>query len=354
MLTTDLVFPFGQAQRGQALVDSWQDAAIQVLALGDGSQRTPRAAFARKLKDFITTDAEKVTQKPLIIFTATNADTGGAEVLTNAPWRMLGSDRQKISIGVAALHSARFPLISPAGKMLAVDGKHWIRLVDGGYYDNSGAWALLDVLRSMPPSHKPRKPLTVVRISGNAESDDRCQAWNDALVAADIVPWQFYWMSTSLSDKEKASLIVKERQARERRAREEEQKRSRRKAAGLEAPDAPPLQAGAWSAGSAFWAARIARAEDSARAISPDKDKELIGEVANPIRLDYTPEFLPNCDLKNKKKIDECLERNSRGCFHEKFARRAPLGWYVSWGAAGGMEPSVMLGALDLLRRMEL
>jgi hypothetical protein len=47
-------------------------------------------------------------------------------------------------VGEAVLHSARFPIISPAGAFPPTDDDNPHRLVDGGYADNSGGQTLLD------------------------------------------------------------------------------------------------------------------------------------------------------------------------------------------------------------------
>ena len=53
--------------------------------------------------------------------------------------------KQGVSVGQAVLHSARFPVVSPAGEMqLSRAGQ---RLIDGGYADNSGAGTLADQVR---------------------------------------------------------------------------------------------------------------------------------------------------------------------------------------------------------------
>ena len=44
-----------------------------------------------------------------------------------------------VRLSTAALNSARFPLISPAGTLHAKDGHILDRIVDGGYFENYGA-----------------------------------------------------------------------------------------------------------------------------------------------------------------------------------------------------------------------
>ncbi|OAI28728.1 hypothetical protein A1351_11580 [Methylosinus sp. R-45379] len=59
-------------------------------------------------------------------------------------------DGPDILLSTAALLSARFPVISPAGTLRAKgDGSHGDRVVDGGYFDNAGLASALDVARAL-------------------------------------------------------------------------------------------------------------------------------------------------------------------------------------------------------------
>jgi len=59
-------------------------------------------------------------------------------------------DGPDILLSTAALLSARFPIISPAGTLRAKgDATHGDRIVDGGYFDNAGLASALDVARAL-------------------------------------------------------------------------------------------------------------------------------------------------------------------------------------------------------------
>lgn len=59
-------------------------------------------------------------------------------------------DGPDILLSTAALLSARFPIISPAGALRAKDdATHGDRVVDGGYFDNAGLASALDVARAL-------------------------------------------------------------------------------------------------------------------------------------------------------------------------------------------------------------
>ena len=54
-----------------------------------------------------------------------------------------------ISLAQAVSLSARFPLISPHANILAADGRLIDRIVDGGYFDNSGMLTALELMRAI-------------------------------------------------------------------------------------------------------------------------------------------------------------------------------------------------------------
>lgn len=66
------------------------------------------------------------------------------------------SAQQDLRMSTAALLSARFAFVSPSGRIAAdesapVEGDARTYVVDGGYFDNSGALALLDLWRTLEP-----------------------------------------------------------------------------------------------------------------------------------------------------------------------------------------------------------
>lgn len=90
-------------------------------------------------------------------FNAADVDTGLITSFSNVdeaskPKKVAGVETPPpITVGQPMLHSARFPLVSPAGAFMSDDNfEH--RLVDGGYIDNSGA----DTLRRTIPQKKAR------------------------------------------------------------------------------------------------------------------------------------------------------------------------------------------------------
>lgn len=62
----------------------------------------------------------------------------------------LCSDKD-VRLSTAALLSARFPFVSPSGRVQICGTEHAVFVVDGGYYDNTGASALLELWETLRP-----------------------------------------------------------------------------------------------------------------------------------------------------------------------------------------------------------
>lgn len=315
MLTSDFLWPWSDSKRGQALLDSWQTAAHDVLLVLNGSGWGQRPAFAMPLKDVNA----GLNRPPLLMFTATDADSGNRIVFSNSKLAS-SSEFENLPIGVAALHSARFPLISPAG--LVDVGKNSVRVVDGGYFDNSGAATLREVLIKAEAGNLLEGKATVVRIDGNAPDRDNpgCDTFLEQLASKGYYP------------------------------------------AGIEMPKPwttkPSLEFQGWSGTKAFMTARTALANETADALDESHLPSLVSATL-PLRLDYYAGFdqqcaqnLPSRTLLESSAPPECVARNISVCWNGVLARRAPLGWYLSNSAAGGIDLSAMDAAVRLVKQM--
>src|SRR4030095_3725701 len=60
-----------------------------------------------------------------------------------------------VSVATAVHNTARFPYISAAGRLRAKNGENLGHLVDGGYFENTGADTLIDLLRYLRQSASP-------------------------------------------------------------------------------------------------------------------------------------------------------------------------------------------------------
>jgi hypothetical protein len=160
-LSLDLV-PFTDPARGQAILDSWNDALADALKLArPGHDDDFDVPLAMKLADL----SGGISPKPLVFFNTTDADNGNIVWFSNgAPSSsFLDSSADGLMVGQAVLHSARFPIVTPAGEFM--QGKTTHRLVDGGYADNSGAQTLRDQLERV--NRRDWSKVALIDIDGN-------------------------------------------------------------------------------------------------------------------------------------------------------------------------------------------
>lgn len=172
--------------RGQALLDSWQSALTSALT-DDDTDTAPPPGLALPLHEL----TGGISHRVQVYFNATNADTGHIVWFTNTGGGMVGTDQKERSVlpatftvGEAVLHSARFPVVTPAGKYsiawTRMPGKDaeptTLRLVDGGYADNSGTTTLGRVARDLDAN-----PTSswLVNIDGNPPSQSACHKTNE-------------------------------------------------------------------------------------------------------------------------------------------------------------------------------
>jgi hypothetical protein len=148
-LTFDLV-PGMAPRRGQALLDSWQQAVDYALSRIEAPPDVvSKIGLARPLHEL----SGGLARPPVVYFNTADARSGMRVWLSNSGrWgdgRTGGVLSPTLQVGQAVLHSARFPLVSPAG-YLTLDAER--TLVDGGYADNSGAQSLISGARQQAPA----------------------------------------------------------------------------------------------------------------------------------------------------------------------------------------------------------
>lgn len=149
MLSADL-WPLNRPSRGQALLDSWESSLQAAIAGADTTLATPIELLNGGIPGGVD-----------VYFNSTDARGGKAVWFSNVESGTMQFDRHQkpvpatISIGEAVLHSARFPIVSPAGAFPAAAPSSALQqqalfatlnLVDGGYVDNSGADTLANHL----------------------------------------------------------------------------------------------------------------------------------------------------------------------------------------------------------------
>ncbi len=95
---------------------------------------------------------------PSLILTSTWVETGKRIAISNIRFPQADfpemvdyftNSPQPIRNSTAMHNSARFTFVSPAGTMKNDKGRVWGHLVDGGYHDNTGAMALLDLVQNL-------------------------------------------------------------------------------------------------------------------------------------------------------------------------------------------------------------
>lgn len=98
------------------------------------------------------------SQRPIVVLNATDIESGGRLAFANArleshidAFSRLGPVAEGMKVSEVVHHSARFPLISPPGRLVeraSTDKQSRIRrhgIVDGGYFENSGTNELFDI-----------------------------------------------------------------------------------------------------------------------------------------------------------------------------------------------------------------
>ncbi len=309
-LTRDLLLPTGTAQRGQYLVDSWQGAAVAVLGAVYPDQ-SDWSAFAGPLRDLTA----ELQVPPVFAFNATEVDSGDALTMWSGPGHM--DQPAELSVGVAALNSARFPIISPSATYMRSTTA--VRVVDGGFFDNSGAIVLSTAMHAMDVGI----PMNAryIRINGSAPVDDgRCEQFQ------------------SLLNKNPMGQIQVTSPA---------------------AEGEPPTFRSGWTAALAIDNVRTRHGEAAAAALASAETAQYKG-VPLQLRLDLMRNFVGNCeatassDAETNTTRANCINANLQICAIQVDARELPLGWYLSTnsgfmiGRIAGGEVVRLLSARDI------
>lgn len=133
--------------RSRAIETSWQRAF---------------AGCGARMAEPLTALVARNPSMPSLLLNTTIVESGGRAVQANVTSESLFIDAVELmaprySVAAQPLsgqihNSARFPVVSPAGTVSILDGEEWkkaFRIVDGGYFDNSGATTAFDVIRGV-------------------------------------------------------------------------------------------------------------------------------------------------------------------------------------------------------------
>ena len=188
MLFPDLVqrflpVPVAFADRARAIELSMESAAAD--ANGVNSDR-----FARRFVE-LWPEADRY-RIPVLLLNTTVVETGQRAIVSNLQIDntfidtedLLGAGKQTgdMPLSTAAHLSARFTYVSPAGTIRTPEGKSWGHIVDGGYFENSGAATAAELMQRMRSvadavgKEKSRKvPLMLILIRNDPQATDVCQ-----------------------------------------------------------------------------------------------------------------------------------------------------------------------------------
>ncbi len=175
--------------RAKAIERSWQ-------AAWDDCEAGER--FTEPLQNLWT--GHHPFETPLLFLNSTVVETGQRMIAAPVPIRpeifsdALDSRKaigESVPLATAVHNSARFTYISPAGliKRQNVPHEQWLHLVDGGYFENSGAVTLaevLDVLLEVAEERHFEITPVVIHISNDPETSDPEQFDDPYRLAAQI------------------------------------------------------------------------------------------------------------------------------------------------------------------------
>jgi len=181
-------FDYLAEDRGSILAKAWSRAWDDVFARDKGRFDQPFLdVFAAFAKD---------NARPAVFLNATAVESGRRVIASNVqvripdavdlfrPVRQMALRTNGLPLREAVLNSARFTYVSPAGTVhgcakpkpdgtCSVHPKPWDRLVDGGYFENSGVATLSDVIRALK-SDGVKNRLYVIVIDNSNESELAC------------------------------------------------------------------------------------------------------------------------------------------------------------------------------------
>jgi hypothetical protein len=152
-----LPFPVPIFDRSRALEGSFADGYRRVLAKGTFAAATFDAPFSSAWPRCAASPCEEapVFALPALLLNGTHVKTGRRMLHAPLVWTqkelpevidlatLLQAD---VRLSTAAHDSARFAYVSPAGRLLSASGQDHDHVVDGGYFENSGAATLQDIL----------------------------------------------------------------------------------------------------------------------------------------------------------------------------------------------------------------
>jgi len=195
-------YTYLEDDRGSTLARSWARAWDDVFPKAQGSFDR---AFLQQFAALAPGDSA-MPVRPAVFLNATSVESGRRAVAMNVRARVSGAidvfrpvsgvnlKTQGLTVREAVLNSARFTYVSPAGTVIGcrkdADGKCpefiWGRVVDGGYFENSGIATLMDLVDAMKPQDGASAPglrrnqIQVIVIDNAADNEPVCRRRGEA------------------------------------------------------------------------------------------------------------------------------------------------------------------------------
>lgn len=195
-------YTYLEDDRGSTLARSWARAWDDVFPKAQGSFDR---AFLQQFAALAPGDSA-MPVRPAVFLNATSVESGRRAVAMNVRARVSGTidlfrpvsgvnlKTHGLTVREAVLNSARFTYVSPAGTVIGckkdTDGKCaefiWGRVVDGGYFENSGIATLMDLIDAMKPQDGAaavglrKNQIQVIVIDNAADNESVCRRRGDA------------------------------------------------------------------------------------------------------------------------------------------------------------------------------
>ena len=165
-----LPFPIPKLDRARALENAWN--------VGWSRQFNSRP-FAESFHEIWQTPG---THLPALFLNGTSVETGKRIITSNIKIDQTFSDaddffainEQAVPLSTAVHNSARFTFVSPAG-LIKKNDDQWGRIVDGGYFENSGTTTTADIFESIKEviQEKQIKPVFIMITN----DPNQCTTW---------------------------------------------------------------------------------------------------------------------------------------------------------------------------------
>ena len=163
----------------------WKDRAVALEEAWEAGFRKELGsdALGKGFHD-LWSSSDQVGWMPILLLNGTHQETGQRIITSNIAITDLQFPKaydffdvfdREIPASTAALNSARFTYVSPAGRIVDAEDKEQGHVIDGGYFENYGARTIADLYAALP--QKPAKVLLVEIINDTdlKEADvDRC------------------------------------------------------------------------------------------------------------------------------------------------------------------------------------